>query len=47
MSPGFKVIADKYKKYVAILSDKTSSKDKIKEAADFITRWQDNGNKEF
>ena len=24
MSPGFKVVADKYKKYVAILSDKTS-----------------------
>ena len=41
MSPGFKVVADK------ILSDKTSSKDKIKEAADFITRWQGNGNKEF
>lgn len=47
MSPGFKVIADKYKKYTAILSDPTTPKDKIKEATEFIGRWQNNSNKEF
>jgi hypothetical protein len=29
------------------LSDKSSSKDKIAEAANFIAKWQGNSNKEF
>lgn len=47
MSPGFKQIANKYKNYIDVLSDKSSSKDKIAEAANFIAKWQGNSNKEF
>lgn len=47
MSPGFKEIANKYKKYTDVLSDKSSSKDKVIEAANFIAKWQGNSNKEF
>lgn len=47
MSPGFKQIANKYKKYIEVLSDKSSSKDKVSEAANFIAKWQGNSNKEF
>lgn len=47
MSPGFKQIANKYKNYIDALSDKSSSKDKIAEAANFIAKWQGNSNKEF
>ncbi len=47
LSNGYKIIADKYKKAMDTLSNKNAKKEDTIKAANFVSKWKDNQNKEF
>lgn len=47
LSPGYKIIADKYKKAKDVVNNPSSKREDVVKAANFIAKWGNKQNKEF